>query len=58
MTPKGEWSCDDDSYSSVNPTIDFRQPISGQYDIWVGSYNQDQPLIGTLSVTELESNHP
>ena len=56
--PNGEWSCDDDSYSSVNPTVNFEQPISGQYDIWVGSYNQDQPLIGTLSVTELESNHP
>jgi hypothetical protein len=56
--PVGNWRCGDDSYGTVNPTIDFDSPISGRYDIWVGSYNQEQPVNGTLSITELESNHP
>jgi hypothetical protein len=56
--PVGNWRCDDDSYGSVNPTIDFEDPVTGRYDIWVGSYSQDTPVNGTLSVTELQGNHP
>jgi hypothetical protein len=56
--PAGEWWCDDDSFDSVNPTIDFDNPLTGRYDVWVGSYVEDQPVNGTLSITELQGNHP
>jgi hypothetical protein len=56
--PDGNWRCDDDSYNSVNPTIDFEDPGTGRYEIWVGSYAQDSPVNGTLSITELQGNHP
>lgn len=56
--PDGNYWCNDDSYGSRSPTIDFPDPIAGTYDIWVGSYAQDSPILGTLSITELETNHP
>jgi hypothetical protein len=56
--PAGGFYCDDDSYGTQNPTIDFEDPISGSYDIWIGSYAQTAPAIGTLNITELDSNHP
>jgi hypothetical protein len=57
--PDGEWWCDDDSPGTTNPMIDFGPtPISGTYNIWVGAYSQAQSAIGTLYITELESNHP
>jgi len=46
----GEWYCNDD-YSGNNPRITLSHPISGLYDIWVGTYgNSNAPA--TLSITE------
>jgi hypothetical protein len=56
--PNGGWHCVDDSYSTLNPTIDFNSPASGQYDIWVGSYSSGNFVSGTLYITEVDSNHP
>jgi hypothetical protein len=56
--PTGSWLCGDDSYGSLNPTVDFQNPSSGVYDIWVGSYSSGQTVPGTLYITELTSNHP
>lgn len=56
--PVGNWICDDDSYGTTNPTIDFTDPAPGRYDVWVGSYNSEGRFPGTLYVTELDSNHP
>lgn len=36
--PDGSWACDDDSAGNLNPMIEFNQPMSGQYDIWVGAF--------------------
>jgi len=57
MAPSGEWVCDDDAYFP-DPSIDFEDPATGVYDIWVGSYAVGTVHAGTLSVTELSRNHP
>jgi hypothetical protein len=56
--PTGNWLCGDDSYGTLNPTIDINDPDSGRYDIWVGSYTSGATVSGTLSITELDGNHP
>jgi len=35
--PQGIWHCNDDS-NSFDPAIAFSTPLSGQYDIWVGTF--------------------
>jgi hypothetical protein len=56
--PDANWYCNDDSFSTLNPTVDFQNPSSGTYDIWVGSYASGQFVSGTLYITEVTSNHP
>ncbi len=56
--PAGEWWCSDDSYDGFNPSIDFATGPDGVYDIWVGTYVTDALIPGTLSITELDANHP
>lgn len=57
-TPGGNYVCVDDSFGTLNPTIDFNSPSSGRYDVWVASYAQGTSIGGTLFVTENTSNHP
>jgi hypothetical protein len=54
----GQWRCNDDSWGSLNPTVDIAGPPQGQYDIWIGSYRSGENVRGTLHVTELRSRHP
>ena len=56
--PTGEWWCSDDSFGGFNPSIDFATGPDGVYDIWVGTYVSDVFIPGTLSITELDANHP
>jgi hypothetical protein len=61
--PDTRWRCNDDHGQAnwgnrLAPAIDFRNPQSGRYDIWVGSYDATSRNPGTLFVTELDSNHP
>ncbi len=56
--PNGSWYCGDDSYGTPDPSIDFENPASGRYDIWVGTYTAGASISGTLNVTELSGNHP
>jgi protease YdgD len=56
--PDGSWHCNDD-HTGLDPAVTFETPLSGQYDIWVGTYS---PTPGgspeaTLSITEL-APHP
>ncbi len=53
-----QWVCNDDSYGGTNPTIDLGQAPPGQYDVWVGSYQQGQQANAVLHITEISSNHP
>lgn len=57
-TPGGSYFCVDDSFGTLNPTIDFNTPSSGRYDIWIGSYASGSSVGGTLYVTENTANHP
>lgn len=56
--PFGNFYCVDDSFGTVNPTIDFNNPSGGSYDIWVGSYASGTFVSGTLYLTENSANHP
>jgi hypothetical protein len=57
--PDGTWLCNDDRVDGdLNPEIYFARPMTGQYDIWVGTYD-DPDTLGEfpevmLRVSELE----
>jgi secreted trypsin-like serine protease len=57
--PDGTWLCNDDRVEGdLNPEIYLSQPLTGQYDIWVGTY-EDPDTLGefpdvALRVSELE----
>lgn len=55
-TPDGEWHCTDDTPGTggFNPLLDLREPPSGQYDIWVGSYALSLGVDATLVITETD----
>ena len=57
-TPGGGYVCVDDSFGTLNPTIDFNSPSSGRYDVWIATYSEAASIGGTLYVTENTSNHP
>lgn len=50
--PHGNWHCNDD-FAGVNPGIHFDTAVSGQYDIWIGSYSANDNISGQLQITEL-----
>jgi hypothetical protein len=52
--PNGQWFCDDDSGGNLNPLVELT-PISGQYDIWVGTFDSSTAQ-ATLAVSELPYN--
>jgi hypothetical protein len=56
--PDAQWYCNDDSWGGLNPTIDFNNPMTGTYDVWVGSRFSGDFDSGTLFVTEVVGNHP
>lgn len=57
-SPSGSYFCVDDSFGTLNPTIDFNSPASGRYDVWIGTFNPGGSVGGTLYVTENTGNHP
>ena len=57
-TPSGSYFCVDDSFGTLNPTLDFQSPSSGRYDVWIGAFNAGGSVGGTLYVTENSANHP
>ena len=53
--PDGNWYCSDD-YSGLNPAVEFTNPESGLYNIWVGTYSDTSNLPpATLFISELEA---
>jgi hypothetical protein len=56
--PFGNFYCVDDSFGTVNPTIDFNNPAGGGYDIWITSYSSSATISGTLHLTGSSGNHP
>lgn len=56
--PFGNFYCVDDSFGTVNPTIDFNNPAGGSYDVWIASFASNAKISGTLFLTENSGNHP
>lgn len=51
----GNWYCDDDSGGNLNPAINFSNPPSGRYDIWVATYGNASLQAATLHISEVGS---
>ncbi|MGD9816961.1 MAG: hypothetical protein AB7Q23_05490 [Hyphomonadaceae bacterium] len=49
---EGNWVCNDDT-DGFNPKVVFATPVSGQYDIWVGTYSEGDLQQSVLSVSEI-----
>jgi|GEM_PF-5208766 len=49
--PDGEWVCNDDT-SGTDPAITIDEPMEGQYDIWVGTYNANSNSGASLMISE------
>jgi len=52
-TPTGAWVCNDDYDSGYDPMVELAPAAAGQYDIWVGSFSEDEYVGGTLYITEV-----
>lgn len=53
-TPGGSWLCNDDfGDESLSPLLMLENPQQGQYDIWVGSYEEDTYIEGNLYIIDL-----
>lgn len=50
--PDGSWVCDDDSGDGSNPALQFGSPQSGNYNIWVTTYNENAQTDATVYITE------
>jgi serine protease Do len=57
-SPDGTWHCNDDSYVSVNPTVDVTNAMAGVYNIWIGSFDEGISVPGTLYITEDPARNP
>lgn len=55
--PLGRWVCNDDFAESeeLNPGVNFEDPESGKYDIWLGVYSSDEDdlIDANLLISEL-----
>lgn len=52
--PNGEWYCDDDSGDDSNPLVTL-SPVSGRYEIWVGTYSSGDTKPAVISISEITS---
>jgi serine protease Do/protease YdgD len=50
--PNGRWVCNDD-FEGTNPGLVFTNPLSGQYDIWVGSYHRGRGIPAQVFFSEV-----
>ncbi|MDE1466722.1 hypothetical protein [Aurantiacibacter sp. D1-12] len=53
--PNGQWYCNDDGGEGLNPSISFNTPLSGRYEIWVGTYGGTDNNAAELNISELYS---
>ena len=52
--PDGSWHCNDDGGANgLNPGIRFNNPMSGRYEIWVGTYAGPSNHAAQLEISEL-----
>lgn len=55
--PDGQWYCNDDTVN-LNPALNFDTPLGGQYDIWIGTYEETAPNFPTADVLITELGMP
>jgi len=54
--PDGSWYCDDDGGQyGMNPSIRFNRPMSGRYEIWVGTYGGARLENAQLHISEVNT---
>ena len=54
--PDGRWYCDDDTgVNGLNPMVRFNRPLTGRYEIWVGTYGNSSLQPANLHISELYS---
>lgn len=51
--PNGQWVCNDD-FIGLDPGLRIQPAMSGQYDIWVGTYSPGNISPATLLISELD----
>ena len=51
-TPSGRWECNDDGHGDLDPILYFSGAEDGLYNIWVGSYSNENHA-ATLYVSEI-----
>lgn len=52
--PDGTWYCNDDvDETTLNAALTFSTPMSGQYDVWIGTYNAGENFEAALALSEL-----
>jgi hypothetical protein len=56
--PYGNFYCVDNSFGTVNPTIDFNHPAGGTYNVWAASPQSGASFSGTFYATGNSGNHP
>lgn len=50
--PNGNWHYNDDTHG-LDPEITLQNPMSGMYNIWVGTYEPESAGTVTLMITEM-----
>jgi hypothetical protein len=51
--PDGNWYCSDDGVNAMNPMLVFGPAMSGDYAIWLGSFEPDRNHEAILAFSEL-----
>jgi hypothetical protein len=51
--PDGRVSCNDDRDEGLDPGVAFENPVSGEYEIWVGTYDEEEPASAELRISEI-----
>lgn len=51
----GDWYCNDDGGNGFNPSIEFPAPLTGNYEIWVGTFGAVSLAPAQLNISELYS---
>ena len=54
--PDGSWHCDDDGgVRGSNPGLRFNRPLTGAYEIWIGTYRSGGTQAARLHISETSS---
>lgn len=60
VTPEGSFLCNDDTagINNLNPSIHIPTPSEGEYLVFVGRFDPQYEITGTLTVTESQDTQP